>query len=420
MSQAGNLSRSMNSAGEICLIGANSHAAGGMSNVWGAQLFRYTTADLTEAGDWPIDADSLSVYYADLESHIGIAGAEDDMHDFLGDVSGLLPPAPIVPAAEYLLQRYRTTQEHARLKLGRSRLAVLTSPFRNYPAHIFNETEFFSTKSLGIYTASRTLGELRAGGHVDYLGGYELVAYREAAEFVEVDLRKADSNVVRTLRTKHLLLGCGTQQTSRLVLLNKQAYGKKLPFIDHPPTLIPLFIPRMFGTALPVHSFPVQLVATLIGHQQRDMISFYYPGGLLWSDLLADIPLPINAALNVLPNLMGGMLVAQIWETSRPASGNCLCIDPSGAIQINYPHRPPYGRLACLLSAMRSLGAYSIPRLANMAPPGWGFHYAGCLPVCVDIPKTLSHTWMDGSGIVKEFVLSMVVCCQACQPKTIR
>ena len=154
-----------------------------------------------------------------------------------------------------------------------------------------------------------------------------------------------------------------------------------LPFVDHPPMLVPLFIPRMFGAALPARSFPVQLVATIDDYGERDMISIYYPGALLWSDLLADMPLPIDSALNVLPNLLGGLLVAQIWQSSRPLPENRLSLTAEDSIRIDYPVRSPYVRLKKLLAALRPLGAYSIPRLATMPPPGWGFHYAACLPM---------------------------------------
>jgi choline dehydrogenase-like flavoprotein len=371
-------------SGELCLDGAASHAAGGMSNVWGAQLLRYTETDLAEVGDWPIDAKSFEPYYADLEAHIGIAGETDDIHEFLGNTTDMLPPAPIVPAAMYLLEQYkkkRSPKKSPQLQLGRSRLAILTQPYRGYQPYAFNETEFFTTEQIGLYTARRTLEELRSAKSVEYTDQFELIAYREYPEFVEADLRHCVSNELKTVRTRHLMLGCGTLQTARIVLLNKNAVGTALPFIDHPPTLVPVFIPRMFGAALPDRSFPVQLVASIHDTGQRDMISFYYPGGLLWSDLLTDMPLPMEAALRILPTLLGCMLVAQIWETSRPLHGNQLTIDSAGQIRIDYPVRKPYAGLKTLLAALRSLGAYSLPHLAKMAPPGWGFHYAACLPM---------------------------------------
>ena len=370
--------------GEPILSGSASYAAGGMSNAWGAQLFRYTEADLLEAGNWPLTASELIPYYADLEQHIGISGLNDDLTDFLGLSTCLLPPAPIVPAAQHLLERYslKKAQCHvAGLRLGHSRLALLTEKYQGYSTYGFGETEFFTTVQPGIYTARRTLEELRQNERITYVGRHKLMAYRERPEHVEIDLLNIEDGVSRTIRAQHLLLGCGTMQTARLVLLNKREGSRSLPFIDHPPTLLPVFLPKLFGSSLPTASFPVQLVASLQKQHHRDMISMYYPGALLWTDLLADIPLPMDAALKILGYLLGGMLVAQIWETSRPSPNNRLLLDSKGEIQIDYPDRKPYVRLQPLIAAFRHLGAYTLKRLASMSPPGWGFHYAACLPM---------------------------------------
>jgi choline dehydrogenase-like flavoprotein len=151
--------------------------------------------------------------------------------------------------------------------------------------------------------------------------------------------------------------------------------------MDHPPTLIPFFMPVMFGAQLPTRSFPVQLAAALEHMGKRDMISFYYPGALLWSNLLAEMPFPMQSSLKMLKNLLGGMLVAQIWETSLPSPRNYLHLDDENNVRIHYPDRPPYAHLRRLLTALRPLGAFSMKRLASMSPPGWGFHYAGTLPM---------------------------------------
>lgn len=367
---------------EACLVGAGSHAAGGMSNAWGAQLFRYGDRDLDEVGGWPITAGDLTPYYADLERHIGIAGVRDDMEEFLGGAEALLPPVPMVPSAAHLMARYANRARKDGLLLGRSRLAVLTKPYVGHKACGFGETEFFTTGQPGIYTATRTLNALRKDGQVVYRQGLEVESYAESPEFVEIRARACGDGRVATLRAKHLLLACGTVQTARLVLMAKQAFGRRLPFLDHPPTLVPLFLPGMFGSPLPTRSFPVQLVATLgLADQPRDMISVYYPGGLLYSDLLSDVPLPLDGALQILPSLLGGMLVAQIWEMSRPHPNNGLSIDHAGEIRICYSVRQAYPRLGPLLKAFRCIGAYSMQRLAKMSLPGWGFHYAGCLPM---------------------------------------
>ena len=370
--------------GGLLVRGRGSYAAGGMANAWGAQLLRYTEADLTEIGDWPISVSELDKYYADLEAHIGISGEQDDMASFLGSTDDLLPPVPIASAAQYLLNRYAAKRDSTGLmglKIGRARLAVLTRPHLGRAAYEFGETEFFTTGQMGLYTPRQSLAALRERGLIKYLGGYKLRTYRERPEYVEIEIEEVSTKNRRSLRARHLLLGCGAVQTARLVLMDRAQAGQSLSFIDHPPTLLPIFFPAKFGSKLPSHSFPIQLVGTMAGHGTRDMISFYYPGGMLWSDLLPDIPLPMDSACIALSVLMSGMLVAQIWEPSKPTQGNRLCLEGDGSVRIDYADRHRYPKLPVLLSALRMLGGISLQRLASMSPPSWGFHHAATLPM---------------------------------------
>jgi choline dehydrogenase-like flavoprotein len=383
--------------GQLLVRGRGSFAAGGMANVWGAQLLRYTDEDLAEAGDWPIEASELTRHYDDLEAHIGISGAIDDMHSFLGSATPLLPPVPSVPAAQYVLNRYASKHKgwaNSGLRIGRPRLAVLTQPHLGRPAHDFGETEFFAPARAGIYNPLDTLAEIRQRGAIRYLGGHKLVSYDEQPGFIDIEIEVVKSRERIKIRTRHLLLACGTIQTARLVLLNKNQVGRTLPFVDHPPTLLPIFFPASFGVDLPTQSYPIQLIGTMEGFGKRDMISFYYPVGMLWSDLLPDIPLPMNSARSVLAALIGGMLVAQIWEASQPAPGNRLGIIGDGKVTINYTERQQYSKLPQLLASLRKLGGFSMSMLASTPPPSWGFHHAATLPMRTE-PKAF-ETHKDG------------------------
>lgn len=381
---SGDQFRVRDGTGKVILNGRNSNAAGGMSNVWGAQLLRYTDDDLAEAGDWPISALSLEKYYQDLEAHIGIAGQVDDLNDFLGGALPAMPPVEMVPAASYVYRRYLQHQKRIRsphLLLGRPRLALATRPANGRPAYSFGETEFFSSKQPGLYTARVTLEELKAKAHITCLGRHRLLKWRECSEYVELELCALDDGHKRTVRTKHLLLGCGTMQTAKLVLQHHGQIGRALPFIDHPPTLLPFFVPATMGCELPVRSYPIQLIGTLPRSGRLDMITFYYPGGMLWSDLVPDVPLPMSTTVRMIGSLLGGMLVAQIWQTSRPTPANRLRIGEGGMLIVDYLDRPACTAVPDLLPALRNLGAYSLARLASMSHPGWGFHYAGSLPM---------------------------------------
>ena len=372
------------SSGEILLRGAGSYAAGGLSNNWGAQLVRYTDADLSVAGGWPISAAELTPWYDDLERHIGIAGAKDDLYGFLGDAHKLLPPLALAPCATYLLRRYascRAKGKKMRIILGRPRLAVLTIPYDGRAPYRYGETELLTTGQDGIYTAKHTLNALRERKRVTLFDRHKLLAFAETAEYVSVELLDIERNEKFIVRAKHLLIGCGAVHTARLVLLHHNDTRTSLPFLDHPPTLIPIFFPRMFGSVLPSSSFPVQLAATLDDPSSRIMISLYYPGSTLRSDLLPQTPLPMSSSMRLFKNLFGGMLVAQIWETSRPSPENSLQIDASGSIRIRYAGNEPCSALPALLRAFRPLGGWSLARWADTPLPGWGFHYAACLPM---------------------------------------
>jgi len=140
-------------------------------------------------------------------------------------------------------------------------------------------------------------------------------------------------------------------------------------------------MPGMFGTKLPEKSYPIQLIATLQQQTKSNMISMYYPGGMLWSDLLLDIPLPLTYSKRIIRGLLGGMLVAQIWEASTPHPENRVQINAESELQINYRNRESNAILRGLLRHLAPLGAYSLTRFGAKSPPGWGFHHAGCLPM---------------------------------------
>jgi choline dehydrogenase-like flavoprotein len=383
--------------GQRLICGRGSFAAGGMANAWGAQLLKYTQEDLAEVGDWPIAVTDLSKYYTELQDRIGFSGSVDDMNFFLGEAGNLLPPVPLVPVAEYMLTKYanRFRDIDAKgLRLGRPRLAVLSKKYQSRPAHDFGEIEFFSPSGAGIYNPLDTLTELRQRGNINYLSGHKLLSYKEHADYIELEIEVLKTHELIIIRTRHLLLGCGTIQTSRLVLLKNKQFGRSLPFVDHPPTLVPIFFPAKFGSPLPKKSYPIQLIGTLEGFGKRDMMSFYYPGGMLWTDMLLNIPLPLTAARSALAALIGGMLVVQIWEESKPIPGNNLSIDNEGKVSISYPVRRPYSKLSALLASLRSLGGYSYGGLASMPPPSWGFHHAATLPMR-KLPK-MFETHVDG------------------------
>lgn len=382
--------------GNTQITGQTSYAAGGLANAWGAQLLRYTRQDIDACGDWPIKASELSDHYNALEKHIGISGAHDDLDRFLGADSIIQSPIPMVGVAEHLLGQYELKRDICNsrgLYLGRPRLAVLTQALRGRPPHQFGETEFFTTDLPGIYSPRWTLDELKSSRDIEYIGGQRLVDYEEFDDYVACTTED-NQGCLSQFKTRHLLLACGTLNTASLLLRKFGDTGLRLPFIDHPPTLLPVFVPRLFGAKAPSRSYPIQAVAFYGSDQAPDMISLYYTGGVLRSDILADMPLPITHSLDLLRLMTSGMMVAQIWRPARASANNGVAIDANGRLIITYPDRPANPHLSGIAKSLRPLGAYTLPRFASEAPAGWGFHYAGTLPMR-DTPSRY-ETYPDG------------------------
>ena len=370
---------------------AGSYAAGGMSNIWGAQLLRYTDSDLSNLGDWPIFQNDLDPYYSSLESHIGISGINDDMQEYFGSTRKLLPAIKITPCAQYLLNNYNKGYKNGKFVLGFPRLALLTKKYRGYNPHSFGELEFFTTQHSGVYTAKRTLFELKNNKSIDYINNHKVISYKEKSDYVEVVAIDLKDNRKIIFKTKHLLIGAGTIHTAKLVLTSNNNFEIKLPFIDHLPQLLPLFIPKMFGFNLPKKSYPIQLTASF---DKTDFLSLYYPGGLLRSDFLSSFPLPLDLSLRVLPYLLSGIMVAQIWEPTKSSKLNYFKLNKFGDPEIYYPDRKEYSKTSDLLGYLRNLGAYSLKNFSESTTPGWGFHYVGTLPM--RNRPGLFETYIDG------------------------
>lgn len=367
-----------------------SHARGGFAEAWGGQLLRYTPDDIVSLGDWPRHiADRLQSHYDALERHIGIAGARDDLDAYLGDSPSLLPPLPLTPLAETLLARARR-RPAAGVTLGQPRLAVLPGPHQDRPAYRFANDEFRHANDPGLYRPRLDLERLIARRAVDYRPGLRLVRYAEHPEHVVLDLVDR-TGAAQTLRARHVLIACGAVQSAAVVLRSEPGFAQAhVPFLDHPPTLLPVFFPfaRRDGTAA---AYPIQLIASIAGGSS--FASLYSLHGLAPGDRLLDLPVPMPAARRLLPHLLPRMMVAQVWDRATAGAAGRLQLG-ADRIEIAMPSARPSPAIPALVRALRALGGVTAARLATTPLPTWGYHHVGTLPM-TDAPAPL-QTHTDG------------------------
>jgi len=386
----GEIFRVYDSNGRFITKGNGSYAKGGMANVWGAQLLKYNKKDLDEVNGWPISINELEAYYTELEDHIGISGVNDDMSQFLGESDNLLPPVELSITSKYLLNNYnllKAAKPDIGIKVGRARVAVSTVDRNGFAKYKAGSTEFFKPTGEGIYNPKNTLDSLIQNKSISYFSNQKLIKYKEFEDYVEI-ITTNNKNEYNHYKTKHLLLACGTIQTAKLVLMNEQLTNARINFVDHPPILLPFIFPKCIGNIINNDYFPIQLTATL--NNKRDMISLYHPAGMMKTEYLLQLPIPLNLSKNVLSLLLNSMLIAQIWETSTENNG-CLYLDDNCDICIKYPY-PKKKNIFKLIYLMFQMGGITVPNLASRYPPTWGYHHAGTLPMSLEPGLLQTHT----------------------------
>lgn len=370
-----------------------SYAKGGLSNAWGAQLYRYDDGDLAE---FPISADELAPFYSELTTHIGIAGRNDDLSAYYGRDESLLPAVMPGEIGSRLLKRYqqfRPLLRSAGISMGLPRLGVLTRPHRGRAPYRFENLDFFRPHSQSVYSAKITLSELIAGGHVEYLGGHYVEAVSETSRSAHLKCRLLAGGQT-TIRAKRVLLGAGTLGSARLALGIDGNEDARLPLMENVISYIPFVRPTMIGTPHDSRQYYTQVNLCCERPEGMVMGTFYGLNGLLHSDLMWDVPLPTNGAIAALRSLAPAMLVLHLWYPSQIRPQNRVWRGSDGDLHIDY-HDPVDGRTeAHLIRAMAPLGLVSAKPLVKFPRPGGAFHYAGCLPMR-DNPQR-GETGVDG------------------------
>jgi choline dehydrogenase-like flavoprotein len=375
-----------------------SFAQGGLSNAWGAGVYRFSDRELRE---FPIKASDLDPYYDRLTSEIGISGCDDDLTPFFGSTRGLLPPLEPDHLSSKLLKTYSRKKLHLSRRgiyIGRPRLAVLTRALGDRQAYDYHGLEFFKPNIPAVYNASYSLRELKKRPNITYRSGFLVQRYVETSDGVEVLAKNINSHETEEFFARKLLLGAGTINTSKIVLASYEDYSTQLPLLDNATSYTPFLAPQLIGTAQEKEFFSGLQLNVVLSRKTDDVPiqgSFYGMMGILRADLLLDLPLSIRANLMATKYLAPALGMLQLFYPDSPDQNNYLKLTSGNELEIRYQQRS-FGLIErTFISEFRKLGYLSLPGLCKYPTPGNSFHYAGCLPMKTD-PRRRYETSANG------------------------
>ena len=364
--------------------GVLSFAVGGLSNAWGAGVYRFNDRELE---DFPIGTTDLDPFYDRLTSEIGICGCEDDLTPFFGSTHGLLPPIELDQLSARLLTQYskkKSQISRTGIYIGKPRIAVLTKALGGRPPYDYYGLEFFKPNGPAIYNSSYTLRDLRKRPNIDYRSGFLVQRFEETPEGIKVFAKRINTNEIEEFVGRKLMLAAGTISTSKIVLSSYDDCVTRLPLLDNAVSYIPFLAPRFIGVPQERRFFSgVQLNVVRRKHEEDIPIqgSFYGAMGLLRSDLLLDLPLSIKGNLAAAKYLTPALGVLYLLYPDYPDPNNYLKLTPTGELELRY-QRKSLGQIERdFISAFWRLGYFSLPSLCKYPAPGNSFHYAGSLPM---------------------------------------
>ena len=366
--------------------GVLSLAKGGLASGWGAGVYRFNARDLR---GFPIGEEDLRESYNDVESHIGVCGANDDLEPYFGGDTALLPPLPLTDFYARFLTHYQRARPQFKREgaaVGHSRLAVLTEPRNGRAAYEYGNLEFFRPRDPAIYNPAYTVEEMVRAGAVDYRAGMLALHYRETESCVEVTCRNLSTGSEEVFRGRRLALGAGAFNTARIVLASNRDYETRLPILDNPMACVPFFELSRIGAAAPERDTSLAQLNLVMEDGEWDeplQGSLYGASGPLRSDALFSLPFSIRANMAWTRHLAPAMGMAILFYPGVESPRNSLRLRSTGELEVQFDPVPPQSAERRLLKLFRSLRYVTAAALIQRPAMGAGLHFAGPLPMRV-------------------------------------
>jgi choline dehydrogenase-like flavoprotein len=372
-------------------VGARpSYALGGLSNVWGSGLLPYTDRDL--AG-WPIAASDLAEGYRAVLDFLPYAAEEDELAELYPIVR--TPDGPLIrtQAGEALLarlRRHRRALAAAGYRFGASRLAVRVghpAPSNGcvYCGHCLDGCPYGH-----IYNAAHTIEELRLQGLIEYRSGVHVdrVSERDGEVLVEATALAGGPGIA--VRAPRAFLAAGAISTT-VILQRSGLLGARAEIADSQALYLPfLWAGRTGRTGRePGHTLAqtsIVLDDPSVCANPIHITLYTYNDGL--SERARASHPRLSALLgpaldSVTRRLAIGICFFHSEDSDRVATrwdqhDQSVCLDPV----LNPTTPATVGRFQrALRRSLGRIGLVPLASLAEVAPPGGGFHYGASIPM---------------------------------------
>jgi ferredoxin len=372
-------------------VGARpSYALGGLSNVWGSGLLRYTDRDL---GGWPIAASELDDGYRAVLDFVPYSGEEDEFaerYPLMRAPDGPLIRTQAGEAVLSRLRRHRSALAAAGYAFGASRLAIRVghpAPAKGcvYCGHCLDGCPYGH-----IYSAAQTIEELRREGLIEYRSGLHVDRVSEQDEEVLVEATALADGAPVSIRAPRAFLGAGVISTT-IILQRSGLLPARAEIADSQALYLPFaWIGRTGDTGRePGHTLAqssIVLDDPAVSANPIHITLYTYNEGL--TERAREARPRLSSLLGPALDSITRHLVVGICFFHSDDSDHVATSWEKGSDSVRLEPVPNAAMAAtarrfqrAVLRSLGPIGLIPLAPLAEIAPPGGGYHYGASIPM---------------------------------------
>jgi choline dehydrogenase-like flavoprotein len=374
---------------------AVSHALGGLSNAWGANVLPFLDGDLV---DWPFQTADLAPYYRSVFSFVDLSAHDDDLARWFPLYHEAPRPLRASRQARALMDDLVAHREDLRRRgfhFGYSRLAVRTAPRNGDQGCIYCGLCLHGCPYGLIYTSAHSLTELNQFPNFQYLRGYYVERVEEAGHDVMVHARRVESGMTERFSAERVFLGCGTISTTKIILESLGETGREVLARDNQFFLTPLLrsngVPGVVGEDLHTLSqVCLELFDPVVSERSVHLLVYSYND--LYNRAIRKFSGPLSGVFRPLADrILSRLLIilGYLHSEDSPAVAIRVQRGPgSGPTRVvlegrSNPRTRPAVRkvLGRLRESAREMRAWVVPGMTQVGPPGNGYHLGASLPM---------------------------------------
>ncbi len=375
-----------------------SFATGGLAQAWTGGCYPFTAAEL-EA--FPFGDDELAPYYQKIAQRIGITSPSDDLEGLFPFAGGQTEPLELDEHSERLLRRYEkhraAIQRKLHCRMGRARLAVLTSPKDGREACTKLGRCLWGCPTGALYTPHLTLKDCLKNDRFEYRRGIYVKHFFDTAEghIDRVVVSRLEDGSEEEIRVGSLVLAAGTLGSSKIYLDSlERSRGERVELsglMDNRQVILPFVNYGLLGSRFEPRSYQYHTLAIALTEDSRQPSH-----GLITTlktamihPIVQSVPTSMRTALRVFRNLHGALGLVNWNLADERREDNRVFLEQGrdgSRLVVHYqPDREEPATLTrqtkTVRRLLRKLGCIAPRAMEHRRPMGASVHYAGTIPM---------------------------------------